>query len=416
MTQEHNNQPSFYGLGIAPGILEVLAKLKFHTPTPIQHQAIPIAMEGKDLVGIAQTGTGKTLAFGIPMLQKLVGTKEKGLVVLPTRELALQVDEMLQKIGIAVNLKTAVLIGGQSMQPQLKALKRNPHIIIATPGRLLDHMMQRTVSLTSVTVLVLDEADRMLDMGFQPQIQKILAAVPRERQTMLFSATLPPDIMNIATKAMRTPIRIEVARPGTAAERVAQEIFVVSREGKGQLLQKVLQEYKGSVLVFTQMKFGARRVAAMVRALGHSSAEIHSNRSLGQRREALEGFKSGKYRVLVATDIAARGIDVRGIELVVNYDLPSTPDDYVHRIGRTGRAGTEGTAISFALPTEFSEIRAIERLTRKSIRVSTPAGQEGLHKRPEVPKEATAGPRHPSHPRGGRDEKYVPRRMWRVRR
>lgn len=416
MTKEHSSsQQSFFGLGIAPGILEVLNKLKFHTPTPIQHQAIPIAIEGKDLIGIAQTGTGKTLAFGIPMIQKLTATKDRGLVVLPTRELALQVEEMLDKVGKALNLRTAVLIGGQSMQPQLRALHRNPHIIIATPGRLLDHMMQRTVSLTAVRILVLDEADRMLDMGFQPQIQKILHAVPKDRQTMLFSATLPPDIISIATKAMRSPLRIEVAPPGTAAEHVAQEIYIVSREGKGRLLQKVLSEYKGSVLVFTQMKFGARRVAAMVRAFGHTASEIHSNRSLGQRREALDGFKSGKFRVLVATDIAARGIDVRGIELVVNYDLPSSPDDYVHRIGRTGRAGSEGTAISFALPMEFPEIRAIERLTRKSIRVSTPTGEESLGKRPEIPMEAPTGSRGPT-PHGGRDGKYVPRRQWRVRR
>ncbi len=413
MTQEHSSQPSFYGLGIAPGIMEVLSKLKFTSPTPIQHQAIPIAMDGKDLIGIAQTGTGKTLAFGIPMIQKLTPTKDRGLVVLPTRELALQVEEMLDKVGKALNLRTAVLIGGQSMQPQLRALHRNPHIIIATPGRLLDHMMQRTITLSAVKILVLDEADRMLDMGFQPQIQKILQAIPKDRQTMLFSATLPPDIMNIATKAMKSPLRIEVAPPGTAAERVAQEIFIVSKEGKGRLLQKVLAEYRGSVLVFTRMKFGARRVAAMVRAFGHTASEIHSNRSLGQRREALEGFKSGKFRVLVATDIAARGIDVRGIELVVNFDLPSSADDYVHRIGRTGRAGTEGTAISFALPVEFPEIRAIERLTRKSIRVSTPNSEEALGKRPEIPTAAAPGA---SASHGGRDAKYVPRRQWRVRR
>ena len=361
----------FYGLGIAPGLLQILEKMKFTAPTPIQHRAIPIAIEGKDVVGIAQTGTGKTLAFGVPMIQRLSASKGQGLVLAPTRELALQIEEQLIKIGHTMGLRTAVLIGGASMGQQISAVRRNPHIIVATPGRLNDHLEQKTFRLDHVNILVLDEADRMLDMGFLPQIKKILQLVPKERQTMLFSATLSSEIMKIATTTMKLPVRIEIAPPGTTVERVTQEIFIVKKDEKPRLLEKILGEYKGSTLVFTRTKFGAKRVAKAVRNIGHSSAEIHSNRSLGQRKEALEGFKSGKYRVLVATDIAARGIDVRGIELVINYDLPMHSEDYVHRIGRTGRAGAEGHAISFALPEERHGIRDIERLIKKSLQIST---------------------------------------------
>jgi len=361
---------NFFGLGIAPGLLDIIKRLGYSAPTPIQHQAIPIAVEGKDVVGIAQTGTGKTLAFGIPMIQSLAREKGQGLVVLPTRELALQVDEELRKVGRSLGLRTAVLIGGLSMGPQIDAIRRVPHIIIATPGRLIDHLEQKTARLDRVNILVLDEADRVLDMGFLPQIKRILSAVPRERQTMLFSATLPGDIMAIASGHMKLPIRIEIAPPGTTVDRVSQEVFIVRKDAKTRLLEKILGDYKGSTLVFTRTKHGAKRVTRSVRAMGHSAAEIHSNRSLAQRREALEGFKSGKYRVLVATDIAARGLDVKGIELVVNYDLPSQSDDYVHRIGRTARAGAEGHAISFALPEERRGIRDIERLIRKNMRIS----------------------------------------------
>ncbi len=370
MNQQNNQQRSFYGLGIAPGILQILDKLKYTIPTPIQHHAIPVAIEGKDVVGIAQTGTGKTLAFGIPMIQRIAHTKGCGLVILPTRELAVQVDEVLRKIGSPIGLRTVVLIGGVPIRGQLNSLAKKPHIIIATPGRLNDHLQQRTINLQGVTILVLDEADRMLDMGFLPQIQRILSTVPKERQTMLFSATLPPAIMKIASTTMKLPIRLEIAPPGTTIDKVAQEIFVVKKDEKLRLLEKILNEYRGSMLVFMRTKYGAKRVNQAVRAMGHTAAELHSNRSLSQRREALDGFKSGKYRVLIATDIAARGIDFTEIEIVVNYDLPSHAEDYVHRIGRTGRAGAEGRAISFAMPDEQREVRDIERLIRKNLTVS----------------------------------------------
>jgi len=364
------NEKGFHGLGIAPGILQIIAKQGFHVPTPIQEQAIPIAIEGKDVMGIAQTGTGKTLAFGIPLIQQILQKSGLGLVIVPTRELALQVSEALEKIGSSLGVRTATLIGGEPISRQLRQLGRNPRIIVGTPGRIIDHLEQKTVSLGKVNILVLDEADRMLDMGFAPQLKRIVSVVPRERQTMFFSATMPEQIIAMARAYLKLPIRVEIARSGTTVKNVTQELFFVSQESKLQLLEKILQEYRGSVLVFSRMKFGAKRIAAHVRALGHTAAELHANRSLNQRREALDGFKAGKYRVLVATDIAARGIDVNNIELVLNYDLPSNAEDYVHRIGRTARAGGSGHAISFARPNEKNDVYAIERLIRATLPVS----------------------------------------------
>lgn len=390
----------FYGLGLAPKLLAALEQLKFTTPTPIQKNAIPIALQGQDMVGIAQTGTGKTLAFGLPMIQRLAQTRGRGLVLVPTRELAIQVEESLQKVGAAIRLKTAVLIGGASMDRQMQQLRRGPHIIIATPGRLIDHLERRTLKLDDIHVLVMDEADRMLDMGFQPQIKKILAAVPRDRQTMLFSATMPSEIVKLANQHMKTPIRVEIAAAGTAAERVTQELFFVGREAKTHLLKKILEQYKGTVLVFSRTKHGAKKITKSILDWGHTAAEIHSNKSLSQRRAALDGFKSGRYRILVATDIAARGIDVTGIELVLNFDLPDNPEDYVHRIGRTGRAGLPGHAISFAAPDQRGDVRGIERVMRSTLAVS---------KLPELPNtRPTAQPiyRPAQHPQRG----FQPRR------
>ena len=361
----------FYGLGIAPAILDILKKLNFSVPTPIQAQSIPIAIEGKDLIGIAQTGTGKTLAFGIPLIQGILKSPaRKALVVLPTRELALQVDEALRKIGVPLGIKTAVLIGGEGMGRQIRSIYQRPQIILGTPGRIIDHLERRNLSLKGTGILVLDEADRMLDMGFAPQLRRIMDSVPKERQTMLFSATMPEEIVFIARKYLQLPVRVEIDRSGTAAKDVTQELFFVSQSDKPRLLEKVIQEYKGPVLVFTRTKYGARKIAAHARALGHTAVEFHSNRSLFQRKDALNGFKVGKYRILIATDIAARGIDVSDIELVLNYDMPMAPGDYVHRIGRTGRAGGSGHAISFARPDEKRDVYNIERLIRATLPVS----------------------------------------------
>ena len=371
---EYHDRPQaasgFVDLGVAPRLIEALTRLRCLTPTPIQRQAIPVALEGKDIIGIAQTGTGKTFAFGIPMIQRLAQVKGQGLVVLPTRELAIQVEETLGQVGYAINLRIAVLIGGVDIKAQIRVLAKKPHIIVATPGRLIDHIEHKSLTLSNVHIVVLDEADRMLDMGFAPQIKKILSVIPEDRQTLLFSATMPQGVMKIATTYMKLPIRVEVAPSGTTVERVTQEVFIIEKGSKDRLLEKLLNQYARSTLIFTRTKHAAKRLTQKVRAMGHSAAEIHSNRSLTQRREALEGFKSGKYRVLVATDIAARGIDVAGIGVVLNYDIPNDPEDYVHRIGRTARAGAGGHAISFVTPEQRGEIGRIERLIKASLQVS----------------------------------------------
>lgn len=370
MTQDTTPVPSFDKLGIAPELLAVLNKLSFTTPTPIQHQCIPTALEGKDIVGIAQTGTGKTLAFGVPMIQLLGKNKGQGLILLPTRELALQVNDVIQKIGSHFGLRTAVLIGGASSHQQIQAMRKNPHILISTPGRLIAHLQEKNLSLSRVTMIVLDEADRMFDIGFAPQIKQILNYAPKTRQTLMFSATMPAPIAEIAGRYMKTPLRIEVAPAGTTAAKIQQEIFIASKDVRTQLLEKLLADNTGTVLIFSRTKYGAKKIAAVVRDMGHTANEIHSNRSLPQRQAALAGFKNGTYRVLVATDIAARGIDVTGISLVINYDLPDNPDDYVHRIGRTARAGTTGKAVSFVGPEERMELKQIERLIKKSLQVN----------------------------------------------
>jgi len=368
----------FKSLGISPELLSVLDKLNFTTPTPIQFKAIPIANEGSDIIGIAQTGTGKTMAYGIPMIQRLAKNEKRGLILVPTRELAAQVNESLHKLTAMYHIKTAVLIGGESMRPQCQRLRDKPRIIIATPGRLNDHLNQRNLHLKDVGVLVLDEADRMLDMGFLPQIEDVLRVLPRDRQTMLFSATMPASIVKIAQNYMHLPVRTEIAPEGTAAEKVSQELFVVSKENKGQLLDQLLKKYDGSVLLFVRTRRSAAKVTRNMRHSRHSVAEIHADRTLGQRKEALRSFKAGETRILVATDIAARGIDVKGIQLVINYDLPDDPENYVHRIGRTGRAGEEGHAISIATPDQGHEVRRIERI----MRIAIPIAQH-----PEIPME-----------------------------
>ncbi len=370
----------FDGLGISRGLVHAIECLNFTQATPVQKQAIPIGIEGRDLIGIAQTGTGKTLAFGVPIVQRLNHSQAgRALIVVPTRELALQVNVSIMPICRAYNMRTAVIIGGLPMEPQHKALRQHPRVIIATPGRLLDHLDLRTINLSDIEILVLDEADRMLDMGFAPAINKIIVSLPQKRQTMLFSATMPAEIIRLARNYMDQPVYVEVARSGAAPEEISHEIFYVDRADKVRLLEIQLRERSGPVLIFTRTKHGAKKLARAVRDMGHSAAEIHSNRSLGQRSSALEGFKNGNYRVLVATDIAARGIDVAGIMLVLNYDLPSTAEDYVHRIGRTGRAGMDGHAISFATFEQEKEIAAIENLMKIPLPVSalpfTPSGR-----------------------------------------
>lgn len=362
------NPQGFADLKISSVVLAVLAKLNLTEPTPIQQKAIPAALAGQDVIGIAQTGTGKTLAFGIPTIEKILKTNQQALIIAPTRELALQVGESLRKVGQSLNIRVAVLIGGEIFDKQLFQLRRNPSIIVATPGRLLDHMKRRTFKISGINTLILDEADMMLDMGFAPQIKEILEAAPKNRQTMLFSATMPAEIVSIATTYLQTPISIETAPPGTTASLIDQEIFIIKNEERLDYLQKILQQYNGSVLVFVRTKHGVKMLAQKLVASGHKAIEIHSNLTLNRRRRALDDFKSGRERILVATDVAARGLDINGIELVVNYNLPDSRDDYVHRIGRTARAGKSGKAISLATPAEQRMVYAIERLINKTIK------------------------------------------------
>lgn len=398
-------QSSFSGLGIELSILRAINRLGFLRPTPIQQKAIPIAVQGHDIIGIAQTGTGKTLAFGVPMLQRLIREGGKGLVLTPTRELAHQVNEALDGLAKPLGIRSATIVGGESIHTQMLRLRSQPRVIVATPGRLNDHLDRRQVTLDDVKVLVLDEADRMLDMGFFPQIERVLKTVPRGRQTLLFSATMPQEIIKMAAAYMRLPVRTEIAPSGTAAERVSQELFVIRREAKGRLLEELLKEYTGSVLVFVRTRRAAHKVTMLLRSGGHAIAEIHADRSLAQRQSALAGFKSGTVRILVATDIAARGIDVSGIEVVINYDLPDDPENYVHRIGRTGRAGREGHAISLATPDQGQDVRRIEQIMRLTI-------QRSEH--PEVPTEqfqsAAVPPRPAPRFRASRHRRFLHRR------
>ena len=395
---------TFDHLGIAPNMMDILEKMKIVSPTPIQHKAIPVALEGKDIVGIAQTGTGKTLAFGVPLIQRLAAENGVALILEPTRDLALQVDEALEKILGKFQMKSAVLIGGMPIHEQIKELRQDPQVIIATPGRMIDHLERHTVDLRMVTVLVLDEADRMLDMGFAPQVERILRGLYKTRQTMLFSATMPPDIVKLASSHMKLPVHIEMAPSGTAAKDVSQELFIVKEDVKKRLLKVLLKQYRGPVLVFTRTKIKARRVARMVAQMRERVIDLHSDRSMPQRQQAIDGFKNGRYRVLVATDIAARGIDISKIELVVNFDIPDDPENYVHRIGRTGRAGLTGHAVTFATPDQGDDVARIERLIRKPL----PRG-----KRQEVPTqkfEKSSGSSGGRKPPKGRSSRSGPRR------
>lgn len=368
-TQQSDNE--FDDLGIAPSLIKEIGKLNFKNPTPIQKESIPAGIRGEDIIAIAQTGSGKTLAFGIPMLQRLSKMKNgAGLVLVPTRELAIQVDKSLQAFSRSVNLRSAVLIGGASMSLQRNTLKKNPRILIATPGRLMDHIKRKTVNLDNIEVFILDEADRMLDMGFIPDIKKIMKSIPDTRQTMLFAATMPKEIEAIAEKLMNDPTRIETNRSGTTPAEVSHEMFFINSQDKKRLLAVQLKQCSGPVLVFTRTKRMASKLTIKVKNMGFAAAEIHSNRSLEQRRNALEGFKRGRYQILVATDIASRGIDVSGIELVINYDMPANSEDYVHRIGRTGRAGKAGHAVSFATTDQKGSIRNIERFMKTKLAVS----------------------------------------------
>ncbi|MED5374345.1 MAG: DEAD/DEAH box helicase [Myxococcota bacterium] len=362
----------FSDLGLCPPLLRALEELGYETPTPIQQQAIPVLMEGRDLLGVAQTGTGKSAAFCLPMLhhmQDLARTPGKrpirALILTPTRELAGQLEQSVRDYGKHLKLRSKVIYGGVGQGPQVTALRKGVDVLIATPGRLLDLHNQGHLKLDQVEHLVLDEADRMLDMGFIHDIKKILALLPAERQNLLFSATMPDSIARLARDFLHEPVRVEVAPQSTTVERIEQQVMFVAKDNKRKLLAHLLttMEDMDRCIVFTRTKHGANRVVKHLDRDGISAAAIHGNKSQGARTRALEGFRDGSVRVLVATDIASRGIDVEGISHVINFDLPNISESYVHRIGRTARAGRDGIAISFCDDSEGGYLRDIERLT-----------------------------------------------------
>jgi len=393
---------SFADLGLSQKALHALERAGFEHPTPIQAQAIPPALAGKDVIGTAATGTGKTAAFVMPILERLAGrTGTRALILAPTRELALQIGEEVERFAKGRHVRGAVVIGGVGMGQQAAAFRDRHEIVIATPGRLVDHLEQGTARLDEIEVLVLDEADRMLDMGFKPQLTRILRRVPRARQTLLFSATMGGEVADFSREHLRDPVRVEVARSGTTAERAVQHVFLASQEEKLPLLLALLEADELSTLVFTRTKRRADKVWKAVARAGHKVARIHADRSQGQRRMALDGFKDGTYRVLVATDIAARGIDVAEIGHVVNFDLPHVAEDYVHRVGRTARAAASGRASSFASPEEKDLLRGIEKLTRVELaRAEVPRTSAAFTAELERARvaRATSGP---SRPHGG---------------
>jgi len=370
--------PSFVSLGLSEPILRALEARDYVTPTPIQAQAIPHLLQGKDLLGIAQTGTGKTAAFALPMLQRLAAANRRpmprmprSLVLAPTRELATQIADSFEAYGRHLGIRGTIVFGGVGQNPQVQALRRGVDILVATPGRLLDLIEQRHCDLSAVEILVLDEADRMLDMGFLPDVKRILATLPKDRQSLLFSATMPADITALANRFLRDPVRVEVTPPAKTADRIAQSVWFVTKAGKRDLLADLLADPAFErVLVFTRTKHGADRVVKHLHSVDIRAHAIHGNKSQNNRERALDDFRSGKAHVLVATDIAARGIDVPEITHVINFDLPNVSESYVHRIGRTARAGRDGIAISFCDGEEREYLRDIEKLIKQKIPVA----------------------------------------------
>jgi len=357
-------QPTFQQFQLSSAMEAALTAAGYRAPTPIQAGTIRAALAGRDVIGTAQTGTGKTAAFLIPLIERLraarlAGDRGTALVLSPTRELAEQTQEWARRLG--PGLRSALVVGGVAYGPQRATLQKRPAIIVATPGRLVDHLERGTVSLRDVHILVLDEADRMLDMGFKPQLDRVLRALPTARQTLLFSATLASDLGALARMHLRDPIHVAVGPQAVPPSRAVQDVYLVDQQQKAPLLLSLIAADIGNVLVFARTKHRTDRLARTVRNAGHAVQRLHSDRSQSQRREALEGFRDGRYRILIATDIAARGIDVAGIRRVINYDLPHTAEDYVHRVGRTARAHAHGHASSFAAPEERAQLRAIER-------------------------------------------------------
>ena len=363
-------QQRFDELGLSENVLRAVRDAGYVTPTPIQGNAIPLILKGRDVMGLAQTGTGKTAAFTLPIVDRLVDgpRRTRALVLTPTRELCVQVEESVHKYARHSDLAVVSVYGGVPIEPQQKKLRAGVDIVVATPGRLIDHLERQNVVFDDLEVLVLDEADRMLDMGFAPQINRVVADIPSYRQTLLFSATMPPEVEALARKYLRKPVVVQVGRRSQAASTVSHAVYPVPRERKSALLARLLREDQlDSVLVFTRTKHGADRVVRHLEREGIKATAMHADKTQPQRTRALQDFKSGKVRVLVATDIAQRGLDISGISHVINYDVPQQAEDYVHRIGRTGRAANEGDAFTFMAPDEIAMVRLIEKVIGQPI-------------------------------------------------
>jgi ATP-dependent RNA helicase RhlE len=367
---------SFESLGLSEEVLQAVRDAGYREPTPIQREAIPLVLKGRDVIGLAQTGTGKTAAFTLPLVNLLLnGPRRTRVVVLtPTRELCMQVEQSIQNYSRHSQLSVVAVFGGVPLEPQQKALRAGVDVIVATPGRLIDHLERQNVSFDEIEILVLDEADRMLDMGFAPQISRLVGAMPSYRQTLLFSATMPPEVEVLARKYLRKPQVVQIGRRSEAADTVTHAVYPVPRERKSSLLAHLLKDGSlDSVLVFVRTKIGADRVVRHLTDEGIEATGMHADKTQGQRTKAIEDFKAGRIRVLVATDIAQRGLDISHITHVISYDVPQQPEDYVHRIGRTGRASREGDAFTFMSPDEISMVRTIEAVIGQPIpRVSVP--------------------------------------------
>ncbi len=396
----------FATLGLSPSLCTPLAKLGYTTPTPVQTESIPVVLTGADLLARAQTGTGKTAAFGLPMIDRLIirrprtshRMKPVGLILVPTRELALQVHKSLSDYGASVNLRVTAIFGGVSMHGQVQSLRRGTDIVVATPGRLLDHLGRKTVDLSGIEILTLDEADRMLDMGFLPPLRKVLAVLPRQRQTLLFSATFSSDVVRLSGEFTKEPVRVDVSEGVVVATTVTHRVHPVAEGRKGALLTHVLtQAPVGQALIFCKTKHGSNKVGDYLERNGVKAAVIHGNKSQGARTRALADFKAGRVTALVATDIAARGLDIVQLPLVVNYDLPLVPQDYIHRVGRTGRAGLAGRAVSLVSGADRELLRDIQRLLPDPIEQVLVEGFAG----PSASEPTEHRPSHRQHRPGG---------------
>ena len=398
---------NFLSLNLEPALIESLAKINFKTPTPIQAKAIPIALSGKDILGTAQTGTGKTAAFGIPLINFLLKTKkETALIITPTRELASQVMQTMNNLIGRGNIRSSLLIGGSPMQKQLKQMRRNPRLIVGTPGRINDHLKRRTLDLRNTSFLVLDEVDRMLDMGFTPQINQVLETVPRKHQTLLFSATLPSNILRLAETYLSNPERISAGSTSMPIEKIKQEVLKVKSGDKYNQLIKEIYVRQGSILIFVKTRRNAEKMVKRLKYDDHDADAIHGNLRQNKRDRVIKAFRNNHFRILVGTDVASRGLDIPAIKHVINFDLPQVPEDFIHRIGRTARAGSEGSALSFVGDEDRGKWNAIQRLIDPNFKAEGGERKEGKKRGRSFDRRGRRGKKRFDHRNENKNRKF----------